>query len=209
LGFPFILALVLLSIGYWLPTFQLKRTRHKRLAKFSAQLPQALRTMTTAIKAGFSIVQAIQLVGKEADDPIAYEFTRTIREINLGVSLEEAFENFAKRVPNEDLKIMITAILIQRTVGGNLADILEIVQQTIQDRIKIKQELHTLTAQGRMSAWIITMLPVALALILFMMSPDYFSPMLTHPLGWGMLGGGVCSGVLGWLMIQKMIKIEV
>ncbi|MEH7381306.1 type II secretion system F family protein [Bacillus sp. JJ1533] len=205
------LFVILLSIiiGWAFPAFYLKYKRGKRLLKCASQLPQTLETMSTAMKSGFSFMQAMQIIAKEVPDPIGPEFLRAIQEINLGVSMETAFEAMLKRLPNKDLDIVVTALLIQRTTGGNLTQILETIKDTITERVRMKEELNALTAQGKMSAWVISLLPVILGLLLNVMNPEYFSPLLSHPLGWTLLGFGAISGIIGWLLIQKIIKIEV
>ncbi|THE10601.1 type II secretion system F family protein [Bacillus timonensis] len=201
--------LIAIIIGWTIPRFYLKFKKEKRLLKCASQLPQTLETMSTAMKSGFSFMQAMQIIAKEVPDPIGPEFTRAIQEINLGISMETAFEAMLKRLPNKDLDIVVTALLIQRTTGGNLTQILETIKDTITERVRMKEELNALTAQGKMSAWVISLLPVILGLILNVMNPEYFSPLLSHPLGWTLLGFGAVSGIIGWLLIQKIIKIEV
>lgn len=209
LDIPLIVSIILAVIGWMVPAFYVRKKKEARIALSGSQLPQALETMANGMKSGFSFMQAMQLVGNEMPDPIGVEFKRTIKEINLGVPMDEAFEHLLQRLPNQDLEIMITAVLIQRSTGGNLASILETIHETISERVRMKDELKALTAQGRMSALIITLLPVALGLILNIMNPNYFTPMLSHPLGWALLGGGIISGILGWIFIQKVVSIEV
>lgn len=200
----------ILPILCWvIPVVYIRFRKEKRLSTCALQLPQALGMMATAMKSGFSFIQAMQIVAKEVPDPLGPEFGRTIREINLGISVEEAFKGLLIRLPNDNLNLVTTAILIQRSTGGNLAQILETIEETITERVRIKEDLRTLTAQGRMSAWIISLLPIVLGLILNLMSPDYFSPMLHHPLGKVFLGVGILSGIIGWVVIQKIVRIEV
>jgi tight adherence protein B len=205
----FIIAIFLGIIGWKLPTIYLNRKKEARVGESTIQLPQALEIMANSMKSGFSFLQAMQLVSKEMPDPIGIEFQRTIKEINLGISADAAFKNLLQRLPNKDLEIVVTAVLIQRSTGGNLAQILETIHETISERVRMKDELKALTSQGRMSALVITLLPVFLGLILNLLNPDYFRPMLTHPLGWVLLGGGVVSGILGWIFIKKVVTIEV
>lgn len=201
--------LPVLWIGYGLPYLYLKHRKEKRLARCAAQLAVALGTMATAMRAGFSFLQAMQLVGREVPDPIGPEFDRTLREMNFGVPVEEAFHRLLDRLPDADLELVITALLVQRSTGGNLSEILESMQETIHARVRIKEELKTLTAQGRLSAWIISLLPVLLGIVINLMNPEYFSPLLTHPLGWMLLGTGAVSGLIGWIAIRTIVQIEV
>ncbi|WP_194841293.1 type II secretion system F family protein [Salinibacillus xinjiangensis] len=200
----------LLPIAGWMgPVFYLNSKRKKRIQACSDQLPQALGTIGTAMKSGFSFMQAMQMVAKEVADPLGPEFEKTIREINLGISMEQAFHNLLERLPNNDLKLVVTAVLIQRSTGGNLAKLFETIEDTINDRVRMKDELKALTSQGKMSAIIISLLPVALGVLLNVISPTYFSPMLQHPLGLVLLGLGAVSGFIGWMVIQKIVRIEV
>ncbi len=202
-------AILIGFIGWILPLLYLNKKRDARISAFAEQLPQSLEMMANAMKSGFSFMQAMKLVSKELPDPISGEFQQTINEINLGISTEAAFENLLKRIPDKDLEIVVTAVLIQRSTGGNLAQILETIHETISERVKMKDELKALTSQGRMSALIITLLPVILGILLNVMNPDYFTPMFSHPLGWVLLGGGTLSGIMGWIFIKKVVTIEV
>ncbi|WP_180994375.1 type II secretion system F family protein [Bacillus sp. Marseille-P3661] len=205
-----ILIAIIAALTVWvLPSIVLRQKKAARIAVSAAQLPQVLETMASGMKSGFSFMQAMQLVSKEMPDPIGTEFQKTIKEINLGIPLENAFENLLHRLPNKDLEIVVTAVLIQRSTGGNLVTILETIHDTISERVRMKDELKALTSQGRMSALVITLLPVALGLLLNVMNPDYFDPMLSHPLGWVLLGAGSISAILGWFFIQKVVTIEV
>ncbi|QHS22499.1 secretion system protein [Virgibacillus sp. MSP4-1] len=203
------MVILLPLIGWFGPGRYLKHKRKKRIQACSDQLPQALGTISTAMKSGFSFMQAMQLVSKEVSDPLGTEFAKAIREMNLGVSMEQSFQNLLSRLPNKDLKLVVTAVLIQRSTGGNLSKLFETIEETIHERIRMKDELKTLTSQGRMSAIIISLLPVVLGLILNVASPSYFSPMLEHPLGLAFLAMGAVSGFIGWLVIQKIVRIEV
>ncbi|MBU9711579.1 type II secretion system F family protein [Evansella tamaricis] len=208
-GLPLLGSIIIGFVCWKLPSIFLKKRKESRVAAGAVYLPQTLETMSSAMKSGFSFMQAMQLVSREVPDPIGTEFQRTINEINLGISTEEAFANLLQRLPNKDLEVAIQAILIQRSTGGNLATILETIQETITERIRMKDELKALTSQGRMSALVITLLPIGLGLVLNVMNPGYFTPMLSHPLGLVLLGGGVVSGLFGWLFIKKVVTIEV
>ncbi|MDX5474265.1 MAG: type II secretion system F family protein [Bacillaceae bacterium] len=209
LGIHFLFAILVGLLCWKLPTVYIRMKKKSRVNACGSQLPQVLEIMANAMKSGFSFMQAMQLVSKEMPDPIGVEFQKTIKEINLGVPMEKAFENLLLRLPNQDLEMVLTAVLIQRSTGGNLAMILETIQETITERVRMKEELKALTAQGRMSASVISLLPVVLGVILNLINPEYFSPMFSHPLGWLLLGGGLFSGILGWVFIQKVVTIEV
>lgn len=196
-------------VGYWIPKIYVTIRRKKRLERLGGQLAEALGIMANSMRAGFSFMQALQLIGKEMPDPIGPEFDRTVREINYGVGMEEAFYSLMKRLPDKDLELFTQALLIQRSSGGNLAELLETMQETIRSRVRIKDEINTLTAEGRMSAWIITFLPIGIGLYMLMANPDYFRPLLIEPIGWIILGFGGISIFIGWFIMQKIITIEV
>jgi tight adherence protein B len=209
LGIPWYFNAVVVITGFAIPKVFLKRKRKKRLAFVNYQLIEVLGMMANSMRAGFSFMQAMQLVGKEIPDPLGPEFERVIRQAGLGVPLEDVFAEMERRLPNKELEVVIRAILAQRRSGGNLAELLETMEETIRGRVRILEELNTLTAQGRMSSWIITLLPVVLGLYLALVNREYFSPMLEHPLGWMMLSIASVSIIIGWVVIQKIIRIEV
>ncbi|OLS36899.1 type II secretion system F family protein [Bacillus sp. MRMR6] len=209
LGLPWYLVIIVVLIGFAIPGLSIKRKRKKRLAVVNYQLIEVLGMMANSMRAGFSFMQAMQLVGKEMPDPLGLEFERLVRQAGLGIPLEEALEEMVERLPNKELEVVVRGILAQRRSGGNLAQLLETMEETIRGRVRILEELNTLTAQGRMSSWIITLLPVALGLYLALVNKEYFSPMLEHPLGWMMLLVGSVSIIIGWAVIQKIIRIEV
>jgi tight adherence protein B len=209
LGFPWYLSTLAVMIGFGIPKVIMKRKGKKRLQLSSYQLIEVLGMMANSMRAGFSFMQAMQLVGKEIPDPLGPEFDRVVRQAGLGIPLDEIFVDLVERLPNKELEVVVRAILAQRKSGGNLADLLETMEETIRGRVRILEELNTLTAQGRMSSWVITLLPVGLGLYLSLVNREYFGPMLEHPLGWLMLSVCVISIFMGWVFIQKIIKIEV
>ncbi|WHY76777.1 type II secretion system F family protein [Neobacillus sp. WH10] len=208
-GLSWYICAISIIIGYFIPKYHLKRKRKKRLNLLSYQLIEVLGIMANSLRAGFSFMQAMQLVGKEVPDPLGPEFDRVVRQTGLGIPLEEIFEELVDRLPNKELEVVVRAILAQRKSGGNLAELLETMEETIRGRVRILEELNTLTSQGRLSAWIITLLPIGLGLYLAFVTGDYFQPMLDHPLGWTLLFVSIVSNIIGWLFIQKIIKIEV
>lgn len=208
-GYNVFICLGLLIIGYWIPFFYVKYRRQRRLARCVNQLSETLGIMANSLRAGFSFMQAMQLIGREMPDPIGPEFDRTFQEISYGVPFEKAFENMMKRLPDKDLEIALNALLIQRKSGGNLAELLETIQGTVQGRLRIKDEIKTLTAEGRISGIIITLLPIALGLYFYIVNPDYFNILFEEPLGWVILTLGSVSIIVGWVFIRKIIRIEV
>ncbi|MCL6477977.1 MAG: type II secretion system F family protein [Peptococcaceae bacterium] len=197
------------ALGALLSTFWVKLSKARRLNKFNSLIGDSLVIMSNALRSGFSFLQAMDMVRKEMPDPIAKEFSRTFQEMNLGTPTEEALENLNKRVGSEDLELVITAVLIQRQVGGNLAEILDNIAGTIRERVRIQGEIKTLTAQGRISGIIIGVLPLLLAAALSAISPQYLKPLATDPLGRGMLATALALELLGILIIRKIINIKV
>ncbi|WP_147803216.1 type II secretion system F family protein [Alkalicoccus halolimnae] len=198
-----------LAAGFAIPAAVVSRKRKKRLELLTHQLIETLGTMANSLRAGFSFLQAMQLVSKEMPDPLGPEFGRVVKEISLGRPVDEALVRMTERLPNKELEVIVQGIVAQRENGGNLAGLLISMEETIRGRIKVQDELKTLVAQGKMSSWIITMLPVALALFMYFVNYDYISIMLTEPLGWMISFMGTVSIFIGWLLIQKVIKIEV
>ncbi len=203
-------------IGFLLPRFWLNRRKNGRLNAFNKQLPDTITLIANALRAGSSFLQAIELVVRESRPPISTEFGRVIREVNLGLSFDVALENMVRRVRSDDLELMATAISIQHTVGGNLAEILDSIAFTIRERVRIKGEIRTLTAQQRMSGYVVGFLPIALAGFLFIAAPGFMEPMFDArvalmglPLGTIILLLGGFSMFMGFMFIRKIVDIEV
>lgn len=205
--------LVLTALGYFLgiliPPMLVGSARKKRLKKFSNQLNDSLAIMSNALRAGFSLLQAMELVSKEMPNPISKEFARTFREINYGTSTEEALQNLVKRVNSDDMDLLVTAVLIQRQVGGNLAEILDNISHTIRERIRIQGEIRTLTAQGKISGLIIGLIPPILVVILLIMNPDYVKPLFSTQVGLLLLAAGIIGEIIGIILIKRIITIDI
>ena len=197
------------AVGLLGPGFYLKMRTRSRLKKLNGQLVDVLGLMANSLKAGHALPQTIELIARDARPPVAEEFARCVRELQVGGSQEDALANLAKRTGSDDLELVVTAMLVQLTVGGNLANTLEQVAQTIRERVRIKGEIAAATAQGRMSGLVITGMPIAVALLLYVISPTYFRPMTQQPLGWAMLGVAAFLIILGNVFIGKIVKIEV
>src|SRR6195256_1208021 len=204
-----ILALIGIPAGYFLPGFFLKFRQRRRLKAFNNQLGDTIVLLSNALKAGYSFAQAMATIAKSSSPPMADEFSRAVREMNLGVSVDDALQHMVKRIESEDFDLMVTAVQIHRVVGGNLAEILDTIAHTIRERVRIKGEISSLTAQARAAGWIITVLPLGLAGMLEVISPDYFNPMFHETMGIVMLAIGGFSMAIGFAMIQKIVKIEV
>ena len=195
--------------GYFLPGFYVRYRVNKRVKAFNDQLGDTLVLLSNALKAGYSFAQAIDTVAKNAVPPISEEFSRAVREMNLGGSVEEALNNMLKRIESADFDLVVTAVAIHRTVGGNLAEILDNIAHTIRERIRIKGEVKTLTAQASASGKLITGLPIALSVFLYFVTPTYFRPMLESVIGWAMLAAAGFFIFIGNLIIGRITKIEV
>jgi len=191
------------------PFLHIAYKRKKRMNAFLEHLPEALELMSRALQAGHAFAESLHMVSTEMPEPIATEFRKTYEEQNLGLSLKLALENLSERVPLLDLRFCITAIMIQRETGGNLAEILEKVAHTIRERFRILEDLNTLTTSSRMSAWILCGLPVFVALAVTIMNPDYMSVLWRDPRGHNLLFAAGFMQLMGMLIIQKILKIKI
>jgi tight adherence protein B len=203
-------------LGFMLPRLWVSRRKSGRLGAFNKQLPDTITLIANALRAGSSFLQAIELVVRESRPPISTEFGRVIREVNLGLPFEQALENMVRRVKSDDLELMATAISIQHQVGGNLAEILDSIAFTIRERVRIKGEIRTLTAQQRLSGYVVGFLPIALAGFLFIVAPTFFAPMFQNPPGiLGLPAGLIILMIggfmmfIGFMFIRKIVDIEV
>lgn len=211
-----ILWLVGIIIGWWVPKFWLGRRKSGRLKAFNSGLSDTIMLLANSLRAGSSFLQSVEMVCREAQPPISTEFSRVIREVNLGLPLDDALANLGRRMKSDDLDLMITAIAIQHQVGGNLAEILDTIAFTIRERVRIKGEIRTLTAQQRMSGYVVGFLPIALVLLLSVIAPTFMAPMLQkppellgQPAGLFILGfGGLMMGI-GFILIRRIVDIEV
>ena len=210
-GFPGGIIQILLAAiaGYLLPGVYVKYRVGRRLRAFNNQLGDTLTLLSNALKAGYSFAQAIDTVAKNAVPPIAEEFARAVREMNLGGSPDEALSNITKRIASADFDLVATAYSIHRTVGGNLAEILDNIAYTIRERVRIKGEIATLTAQARASGTLITFLPIVLATFMYFVTPTYFRPMFESFIGWALIAIGVFMIFIGNLIIRRVVAIEV
>jgi tight adherence protein B len=215
LGNPIAL-LVGALLGFMLPRLWLSRRKNARLNAFNKSLPDTITLIANALRAGSSFLQAIELVVRESRPPISTEFGRVIREVNLGLPFEQALENMVRRVRSDDLELMATAISIQHTVGGNLAEILDSIAFTIRERVRIKGEIRTLTAQQRLSGYVVGFLPIGLAGFIFVAAPKFFDPMFSKPPDIAGLPAGVIIMALGafmmfigFMLIRRIVDIEV
>jgi len=208
-GLSWVIAPFVGALFSTLPFLWLIFRRKQRLNKFAAQLPEALELVARALRAGHSLAAGFHLVSQEGSDPIAEEFGRVFEEQNLGIPFEEALENMTDRVPNLDLKFFVTAVILQRQTGGDLAEILDKIGHLIRERFKIWGQVQALTGEGRLSGIVLLALPPVLFITVYRMNPDYIQLLFTDDLGKKMLIAGIVSQLVGALVIRKIINIRV
>ena len=196
-------------ILFVLPGIWLYWKRSSRLSKFQAQLPEALELVARALRSGQSLAAAMHVVGEECPQPIASEFGRVFEEQNLGIPIEEAMKNMADRVPNLDLRFFVTSVAIQRTTGGDLAEILDKIGYVIRERFRILGQVAALTGEGRLSGIVLISLPFALFGFLLNTKPDYVKALWEHPMGQQMSIAAIIAQILGALVIRKIVNIKV
>jgi tight adherence protein B len=217
LGSNMIFAIIAAIFGLFIPRMYLSNAAKRRMRAFENQLSDTLNLWVNALRSGYSVLQAMEAIATELPAPVSVEFERVVQEVRLGLGVPQALSNMLRRVPSDDLDLVITAVNIQREVGGNLAEVLDTISFTIRERVRIKGEIRTLTAQGRLSGWIISLLPIALALILLLINAEYIGqlferadPMIfSIPCGWIVIGVGLIMMVIGIIIIQKIVDIEV
>jgi tight adherence protein B len=205
-------ALIGAVMGAFVPRLYVKRQQGRRLQRFNDQLPDMLNLVVNGLRAGFSTMQALESVSKEMPVPICDEFRRVVQEMQLGITTERALNNLYRRIPSEDLDFVITAINVQREVGGNLAEILDIISFTIRERIRIKGEIRVLTSQVMYSGRILALMPVGLLMVLWFLNRDY---MMTFIVPENRLCGLIALGTaglmigIGYFVMTKIATIEV
>lgn len=202
-------ALVFTAIVAALPVVVVRQLRKRRLKSFEAQLPDTLNLLAGSLRAGYSFLQGLEAVVQETSDPMARELRRVLAEARLGRPLEEALSDTAERMESRDFEWSVLAIRIQREVGGNLAELLQTVAETMTQRSRLRGEVRALTAEGRISGIIMGMLPVGLGLFMFTASPGYINDLFSSVTGWAMVIGSAVMAAVGFAWIQKIIKIEV
>jgi len=196
-------------VGFFVPRIIVNVLKGQRLRKFNDQLGDTINLLVNSLRSGYSMPQAMETVAGDMPPPISEEFHRVGIEISLGVSLEKALDNMLRRVNSPDLDLLITAINVQHEVGGNLAEILDIISHTIRERVRIQGEIKTLTAQGEITGYVLSGLPFGLTAILFLMNREYMMRMFTTPCGWIMSGVAVTIIVIGFVVMKKVVQIEV
>ncbi len=205
-----IMSIVAGFVGFFFPRIYVSRATSQRLVRFEQQLPDTLALWVNALRSGFSVLQAMEAISRDAPEPTATEFKRVVQEVQLGIDVEDALGHLLSRVESEDLDLVITAVNIQREVGGNLAEILEVIGHTIRERIKLKGEIRVMTSQGRATGYLISFLPIAVAIFLSLIEPGFMNPLFENRLcGWPLLGIGLALIGMGMAAIQKIVNIEI
>jgi tight adherence protein B len=192
-----------------LPLLRILGLRGQRMRKLDEQLPEALDLITRALLSGHAFHGALQMVAEECPDPIAAEFRITFEEINYGISVKDALLNLAARVPSTDLRYFVIAVLIQRETGGNLAELLGNISNLIRARFKLLGTVRVLSAEGRLSAWVLTLLPISAALLINLVNPGFLDVLWTEPLGLKLIKGALAMMVIGIVAMWRMVKIRV
>jgi tight adherence protein B len=206
------LPLVLLGtvVGFFAPRLYVAQRQRRRLRAFNAQLGDAINLMVNGLRAGYSVLHAMEAVARELPPPISVEFDRVVKEQQLGLSLERALQNMLRRVRSDDLEMLVAAILISREVGGNLAEILDTISFTIRERVRIQGEIRALTAQQTLSGYVLMFLPIALGLILFGINRDYMLNFFNSGiLGYCMISCTLVMMLIGYFVIRRIVQIEV
>lgn len=197
------------AAGYLMPNLWIKKQIKKRIEKFNEKLPDMITTIIGSLRSGYSFTQAFKTVVEECESPVREEISLLLKELNYGISMEDALNNLNTRMPSSDLELMVQAVLIQRQVGGNLAGVLEIIVNTIRERNRIQRQVKTLTAQGRMSGRVIGSLPLVLGSMIYLINPEYIKVLFTSVIGIIIVSIGLVSGIIGFILINKLTKIEV
>jgi tight adherence protein B len=204
-----ILALLIGLLLGGVPLFYVFAKRKKRFGKFEQGLPEAIDLMVSALRAGHSLVSALGLVANESPDPIGSEFKTCFDEQNYGLDLRTAMDNLVARVPLQDLRIIVTAILIQRSSGGNLAEVLDKAAYLVRERFRLRRQVQTHTAQGRLTGWILTFLPVVLGIALYLVNPETMSLLWHRDFGIKLLYAAGVMTLVGAFVIRKIVNMEV
>jgi tight adherence protein B len=207
--FRIVVSLGLAVVGYMLPAMWVNGKRKKRITRINQQLVDLLGLVSNSLKSGYGLMQSFEFASRQMQPPIAIEIRRMLRESNLGMGAEDALNALGDRIDSSDLDMVLTAINIQRTVGGNLAEILDKVGSTMRERERIRGEINTLVAQQKMTGIVIGGLPVFMFAIFMVMNPGYMSLLLTETIGNAMLGAAIGLQLLGYFAMKRIMAIEI
>lgn len=196
-------------LGFFAPRVFMSYRETKRLHAFNDQLGDTITLLANSLRSGYSLLQSMEMVARELPQPMSEEFTRVTREIGLGLSTQEALDNLLRRIQSDDLDMMITAINIHHEVGGNLSEILDTIGHTIRERVRIKGEIRTLTSMARYSGYLVSILPVAVAGLLFVMNAEYMSRLWEDACGIQMIVASCIGMFSGWIIIRRIVNIDI
>jgi len=191
------------------PFLKISFDRSKRMLRFEEQLPEAMDIMTRALKAGHPFSETLKLVSEEMDQPIATEFGITFSDINYGLDVRQAFLNLLERVPNMTLMTVVTAVIVQRETGGNLAETLANISSIVRGRFRFQRKVRTLSAEGRMSAWILALIPFALFVGIMVTTPSYLESLINEPAGMKLIAIAFVLMIIGIFWLRRIIRIEI
>ncbi|ATB34512.1 type II secretion system F family protein [Melittangium boletus] len=204
-----ILCVISTIFGFFLPIILVKHYRKRRIKKFNVQLVDALQAMANAFKAGLTFPQAIEHVAREAQPPLAQEFGLFVKEVKLGVPLEEALINMGRRVGSDDLELVVVATNIARQLGGNMAEMFETISSVIRERFRLEGKIDALTSQGKLQGWVVAAMPAILGMVLNYMRPDLMEPMLDHWFGYVLITVIAIMELLGIFIIRRIVNIDI
>lgn len=200
--------LAVMAVGLALPPMVISNARKKKAVLFNKQLGEGLMVMSNSLRAGYSFQVAMESIAKDMQPPISQEFQMTLREMDMGLPMETALRHMVERTKNDDVKILVSAILISSQVGANLADVLDSISSTIRERIELREQVGVLTAQGRLSGMIVGLLPVVMVLFLMVTNPSYILDFIETPLGIALLVAGAVMEVVGFIVINRLVDIK-
>ncbi|WP_163998320.1 type II secretion system F family protein [Pyxidicoccus caerfyrddinensis] len=204
-----ILAVIATVFGFFVPMLMVKHYRKRRIKKFNVQLVDALQAMANAFKAGLTFPQAIEHVAREAMPPLSQEFGLFVKEVKLGVPLEEALINMGRRVGSDDLELVVVSTNIARQLGGNMAEMFETISTVIRERFRLEGKIDALTSQGKLQGWIVAAMPGVLGMVLNYMRPDLMEPMMNHLFGWILVVIIAIMEIMGILIIRRIVNIDI
>lgn len=209
LAFNLVVTVILALVGLIAPTYTIRYLRQRRIRNFESQLVDALDQMASALKAGLSMQQAMDNVAKEAMAPLGQEFTLTLKELRLGVPMDEALTNLSDRVGSNDCRLVTTSSNICRQLGGNMAEMFETIAETVRERFRLEGRIRSLTAQGKLQGWVVAAMPLVLGMVLNYMRPDLMEPMLNSWFGYGLIAVVITMETMGILMIRRIVAIDI
>ncbi len=204
-----ILCVIATVFGFFLPIMLVKHYRARRIKRFNVQLVDALQAMANAFKAGLTFPQAIEHVAREAQPPLSQEFGLFVKEVKLGVPLEEALINMGRRVGSDDLELVVVATNIARQLGGNMAEMFETISNVIRERFRLEGKIDALTSQGKLQGWVVAAMPAILGMVLNYMRPDLMEPMMDHWFGYILVTLIAIMEVMGILIIRRIVNIDI